>query len=545
MLASLRRDRRGGTAVLLALGLPVLLGMAALAVDLGAAELAARRLQGLADSAAMAAAADPANGRQGAQAVIGAAHWPGPVTLSLTAGDYSADAALPADRRFTPDPASGEAVRVTLAAPTPTYFARLFGQSSIPITRTATAAQQRYASFSIGSRLASVNGGLLNAYLSALTGSSISLSVADYNGLVGADVDLLGFLDALKTNVHLEGLTYQQVLDTQITSNQALLAAAGTVVDTTTANALRTIANASGGRPIRIGSLVDLGIHGNQTSNSALGVKLNAMSLATAMLELASPDRQVSFDAGLGVPGIAGTHITIAIGERPNQSPWVAITDNGQPIVRTAQARVYVETTLSSTSLPGLSGLVAIRLPIFLELASAESRLSGISCGTIDTRGVTLEARPSPGELAIASLDPGRLDDFTTPMALSSAKLVHALLADVYGYAVIDLGAAEPWQSLWFSADDIAGARARTISSSTLVQSITASLIGRLQLTVSLLGLPIPLSPLTAAIGSVLQGVAPALDGLLNVVTGALGVHLGEADVRVTGMRCGVPALVA
>ena len=39
--------------------------------------------------------------------------------------------------------------------------------------------------------------------------------------------------------------------------------------------------------------------------------------------------------------------------------------------------------------------------------------------------------------------------------------------------------------------------------------------------------------------------VAPALDSLIDLVTDTIGVHYGQADVRVTGMRCGTPALVA
>ena len=71
-----------------------------------------------------------------------------------------------------------------LQSTSPTFFARIFGKTNIVISRQATAAQQRYAAFSIGSGLASLNGGLLNSYLSALTGSNVSLSVMDYEALV-------------------------------------------------------------------------------------------------------------------------------------------------------------------------------------------------------------------------------------------------------------------------------------------------------------------------------------------------------------------------
>lgn len=540
----LAHDRRGGTLLLVAIGLPVLIGMGAFAIDLGSATFETRRLQGIADGAALAAAADPANAQAAAQQVVTAAHWPRAVTVTVTTGTYTADPSVAPAQRFVPGAAAAGAVKVLLATPSPTYFARVFGQRSIAISRSAIAAEQRLAAFSIGSRLASVNGGLINSYLSALTGSSVSLSLLDYNALGSADVDLFGFLDALHTNAHITAADYQQILDTQVTTGQALNAVAAAANDAGAAAALRTLASSAGNRTVKLGSLFDLGTYTHTSSGSAGVVTLNAMSLATAVLQLASPDRQVSFDAAAALPGIASTRVTIAIGQRPEQSPWVAITANGTPIIRTAQARLYTEATLTSTALPGVAGLVAVKLPVYVELASAEGRLSGITCGSADTRSVSIDARPNPGLAAIAALDPAKLSDFATPVPLSPAKLVHAALVDVSGSATIDTGAAEQWQTLRFDAADIAGGAAQTVESSTPVEGITASLVNKVALTVGVIGLPIPLTPLTKALGTTLQTVAPALDSLLGVATGTLGVHYGEADIRVTGMRCGAAALV-
>ncbi len=530
--------------MLVGLALPILIGMAALAVDLGSAAIDTRRLQGIADAAALAAASDPTHAQANAQAVIDAAHWPRPVALALTTGGYSADASLAPAQRFVAGAASADAVRVTLSTPSPTYFARIFGQTSIPIARTAIAAQERLAAFSIGSRLASVNGGLVNGYLSALTGSSVSLSVADYNALAGADIDLFGFLDALHTGANLTAVDYQHVLDANVTTAQALNAAASAATDAATATALRALASQTGNRSLSLASLFDLGSYASGSGGVPNMVKVNAMTLATAMLQLASPNRQVSFDAAAGLPGIASTRVTIAIGQRPAQSPWIAVTANGTPIVRTAQARIYTEASLTSTSLPGIASLATIKLPVYIELASAEGRLSGIDCGSVDTRGVTLEARPNPGQASIAAIDTSRLSDFSAAVPLSSAKIVDTLLVDVNGSATIDTGAAEPWQSLRFDATDIAGGTIHSVESSTPVSGIVSSLVGKVALTVTVLGLPIPTAPLTSAVGSSLATIAPSLDALLGVATGTLGVHYGEADLRVTGMRCGTAALV-
>jgi len=207
MIGRLSRDRAGGVGLIVAAALPVLLGATALAVDLGSAMLETRQLQGAADAAALAAAADPSRADDLARAEVASAGLPGTIATMTTAGHYDADASVAAASRFVAGGDSANAVRVTLSTPAPTYFARVFGFRSIPLSRTATAAQINLASFSLGSRLAALNGGVVNQYLSALTGSSLSLSVMDYNAQTGANVDLFGFLDALRTTASLQAGT--------------------------------------------------------------------------------------------------------------------------------------------------------------------------------------------------------------------------------------------------------------------------------------------------------------------------------------------------
>ena len=48
----------------------------------------------------------------------------------------------------------------------------------------------------------------------------------------------------------------------------------------------------------------------------------------------------------------------------------------------------------------------------------------------------------------------------------------------------------------------------------------------------------------TKAVGDVLKTATPAVDQLLDGVLQALGLRLGEADIRVTGVCCGRSVLV-
>lgn len=136
---------------------------AALAIGGGSFMLDARRLQGAADIAAMVAAADLEHALALAQ-VNAAANEPSvPVETQVELGVYIADAALAPGARFTPGTVGANAVRVTLRRATPIYFGAIIsGQRSVMLSRSAIAAveQQPRAIFSLGSRMASLDGPL-------------------------------------------------------------------------------------------------------------------------------------------------------------------------------------------------------------------------------------------------------------------------------------------------------------------------------------------------------------------------------------------------
>lgn len=540
--AALIRDRRAGTGLLVAALLPVLIGMAAFAVDLGAAQLEARRLQGIADSAAMAAATSPASAQAAAAAVVAAARFPHAVTVTATPGIYDATRAL--RQRFTAGTQGAQAARVTLAARSPTFFARIFGIRSTEIRRSATATQTNLAAFSIGSGLASLKGGIANSLLSALTGSSVSLSVMDYNALAGARIDLLDYIDALRTGASLQAGSYDSTLDAQVTTPQLLnaLADALPAADAGQASAIRGIAAHVGPTSVQLSSLIDLGPLGSQAEGGHGVARVDALALLSAIAQIGNGGRQVQIDLGASVAGLSQTRVWLAIGQRPANSPWLTVTATGTPIIRTAQMRLYIEASLVNLSLPLLGTLAAIKVPIYVELASAEAKLDAIDCSA--SRSVTLDARPSPGQAAVATIDPARLNDFSRPVPLSTATILGTPLLAVDARANLDLGAAQNWQPVRFTQGDIDSGTWKSVSSDALVGGIAASLIAKIQLTVRLIGLPIDLSPLLQAIGQQLNILAPLVDNVIDTVTGLVGLHLGEADVRVTGLRCGTAALV-
>jgi uncharacterized membrane protein len=108
----------------------------------------------------------------------------------------------------------------------------------------------------------------------------------------------------------------------------------------------------------------------------------------------------------------------------------------------------------------------------------------------------------------------------------------------------VALGGAT-WQSVSFSATDIAERKVRKVATGDIATSLAASLIRDIDLEVRALGIGIDVGGVTGLVGALLTPVAGPLDGVLNNLTGLLGVRLGEAHLRVNGVRCGQSALVA
>lgn len=545
LLSRLVRDTGGGVTMIVAGGMLMMTGFAALAVDLGSIYVRGRELQGIADAAALAAAADPTNARTAAQEVIDANGWDDPVSIEVETGRYRFDTEIPVADRFVPSASSADSVRINLQSQAPIYFARFWQRDgTVTIGRAATASRARLASFSIGSRLAAVDAGLVGDYLEQLTGTSLNLSAMDYDALLDSDIDLLAFTEALATELDVTAVSFDEVLETDVSTPQALNALAA-ALDTdnqgNAANAIRQIATKVSGQDIKLSKLIDLGPYGaqNHTGNADVA-NASGYEFVQAMLQLADGQRQVKLDAGASIPGIADTDVWIAVGDRPADSAWVTITDNGETVIRTAQTRIYIEAKILGGVLGG------VRLPLFVELAAAEAKLHDIGCGTgPNDRSVNLDVRPGVGHLSIADIDTAKLGDHKTPLVERPAAIVTTLLAKVSGQARVDVGGVT-WQRVAFHGSDITEHRVKSVKTDDILTGVTQSLLTSINLTINPLGiLPISTGPIASALGGLLAPLAGPLDQLLNTLTGIVGVRLGEADVRVGGVRCGQPALVA
>lgn len=544
------RDERAAISIITGISLVMFVGFTGAAVDFGSVYLQTRQLQGVADLAAMSAASDLPQAQLAAQDTVAQNRLPTGTTATAVTGTYTPDESIPVNQRFTPNGTPANAVKVVLASNANVYFTRMFlGKNAIPVSRTAIASAGQLASFSIGTRLAGLQGGVENALLSGLTGSNVSLSLMDYNALVNAQVDLFQYMGALATRLNVTGVSFNQTLQTQVTGGTAIsaigdvLKAAG---NTAAAQVVYTIANAANQQQVTLGQLLNLGPYQDQDyieANGPSGFTVNALDMANAMLLLAQGGRQVQLNLNSMIPGVSSVTAWLAIGQRPSNSPWLTITDAKTMIISTAQARLYLDAQVVPI---GLSGVSAINLPVYVELASAEAKLSSISCQPVSAENVTLSVTPSIGETAIGSIDLTQLNNFTQEETITPATMVNVpLLLKVTGQSVINIG-GDDWQNVSFNANDIQNQTVKTVATNNAIDAALTSLLGNLSLNVNVLGLGLGLgqNAVTQAVTNSISNVAVPLDGVVDSLTSLLGVGLGEADVWVNGVRCQNVALV-
>lgn len=530
--------------ILTAIAMTVLIGLTALGVDLGSVYVARRQLQGITDAAALGAALQSADPTRAANAAI-TANGSATATISgLNTGAYTPDRTRQASARFVADGTPSNAVKVTLRQDVPLFFGRFItGRPAMTIQATATAVRTDFASFSLGSRLAAAQGGLPGALLSGLAGAELNLSIADYNALVGGDVDLLAFSKALRTQLGLNAASLGDTLNATATLPQVITALAAATTNAAAATTLRSIAGKVPATTVQLSKLIDLGPLSNDREASGLNLfSFSAYAGVREILQLANGQRSVSLAAGIGIPGILSSQLTMVTGQRAANSPWLTVAKDNAVVVRTAQTRFYLETQLAGTA---TLGLVALRLPMLIDIAPARASLDSITCpGGAASANVALNVTPGVASVQIGTITPAKMQGFGTAMIGDRATILQTLLINVTGRSNIQVAGVSS-QRVTFMAEEIRAGQIKTVSANDALQGVASSLIRNIDLQVGVLGLGVNVSIVTAAVGGVLATAAPALDGLIDTLTGLLGVRIGQADVGINGVRCGRPMLVA
>lgn len=566
------RSRDGNIGMSAALVMPLVIASMGLGIDYGYLTVQKQEMQSTVDLAAIAAAASVPSAEQavlryfsnnnlnyavatstGMMTADGKVLPLGDVGTSkvagvatVTRGRYVPDPTVPAGQRFIKDASPSDAVQVHLKKKGMIFLASLF--SAPPdLSVIGTAASSKVAAFSVGSRLASLNDGLLNAILGQMLGTNISLKVMDYEALIDADIDIQPFLKIIATKLSLTTASYEDVLDAKLTIPQLLSSMrlfqglSGTVnsalknIELATANNKKTFTLA---QILNLDPKKDLKID----AGSDWSMKVSALQIVSAAAAIANGDNQIALNAVAGLPGIASATVKLAIGEPPVETPSHRLGTPGAA-VRTAQTRLAVEVNVDG--LAALAG-IRIRLPIYVELAHAEAKLADIRCygGKPENAAVVVDAVPGVAEIAIGDVNPKVLSSFSSDARVERARIVDALVVKIDAIAHVE---AQNLQAsrLTFSPAEVAARSIKSVSTKDILSSTTKTLLNNLDLNIQVLFLTLG-SPtiLQQALAQTLGAVTKPVDDLLYNLLLLVGVRVGEADVRVTGVKCQPPVLV-
>ncbi|WP_449430006.1 pilus assembly protein TadG-related protein [Pseudomonas putida] len=428
------KRQRGAIGLMAAVTLGLALLFMLLVVDSGRLYLEQRKLQRIADMAALEAAGQYAtctgNGPQAtAIARVAATRNGHGVGDPLQANCGYLRTAANSLRVFTIDTARQEAIKVDVSHQVTTSIAggvfNMVKEGNLPSTSTlhasAVAAKPLapQAMLSLRSTLLTLdtrNSALLNKLLTPL-GGQIQLDLIGWQGIANTNINLLKYLDQLAIEVGADVGNYQQVLDANATLTQMLQAAAkvlqqnGAAADVVTN--LGNLATSVKGNKLGLHLRDILGIQSG-TAQAGLDTNVQLLQMVQSMLLLAARDNAVTIDTTLDVLGLINGRVRIKVIE-PQQFSAVGDPRTDELKVHTAQVRALISlnlpvmktvsglgsaiqkltaplTNLLKSLLGPLSGTDVIpaedndpHLDIGLELASATSQLrspppSGYSC---------------------------------------------------------------------------------------------------------------------------------------------------------------------
>lgn len=367
--------QRGAIGLMAAGTLALALGFMLLVIDSGRLYLEQRKLQRVADTAALEAVTRDGNCLSGASATAYA-------TQSATRNGFTVNAdntltvscgtlQIGADhlRAFSADPKKSAAVQVIATRTVATSVAAGIGallsggpaSLTTRLSATAVAAEPKIslAQLSIRSTLLGVDSSqssLLNPLFSTLLGGNVNLTVGGWDGLVKTDINLLKFMDQLAIELGVSAGNYTTLLNTQGNVTQFIKAAATVVnLNGATATVTTALANlqvaATSASPIKLGDLLQL-----QTGTQAAGLDatVQLFQLIQGFVQLANKNSAVTAVLPVNVLGLAGVTTRIKVIQPPQFS---AVGDpalaKAAPLgvnriyVRTAQVRILVSVDLS------------------------------------------------------------------------------------------------------------------------------------------------------------------------------------------------------
>lgn len=557
------RDERGAVMPMVALMMTILLGITAIAIDIGHQRVERRDVQAVADMVALdmsrhldgrthaviKAASDwktgisqsvarnanmgqlPSVTVQQQQEVAEATVAGSPLRVDVVMGSVDENGVFTAG----PYPDVPNAVRVTATSAVDYAFTPGGGT----VARSAIATAEGGACFAIGSYAASLDtttSPLLGDLL-GLLGTGVSLDVADYNALAAADVDLAYFLGAKVGAVTLESVIDGDELvrldDFYLATLEALRAQNAADPDPGTTAAISVLGRINalvGASQFKAADLLNLSTGGG----SGLASSLNVFDLLTASAAAATKRKGLTLDkVGLNLGPLANVSTSLDLISPPTVGCGRKNDPNAS--AESSALAMELESALAAISIPGLVD-TKVGLSGSTSLASAKGQLRDVKCGP-----ESIKVGVSDGLLKV---------DLT--LDLSTGIKLGLLGVDLYRVSgaikITGTTSSTGDATVVLDSDDDYDRPVRVNNDSSGLPELH---VNTESLTVKLLGLPVGLgkvlSPLTdALVAGLINPLVAGLDSVVLTPTlHSLGMDLSGADVfALRTPTCDNPRLV-
>jgi uncharacterized membrane protein len=583
--------QRGAIGLMGAMTLGIALLFMLLVVDSGRLYLEKRKLQRVADTAALevvtrgGACVSP-NTNAAQFAIQSATRNDFPIDDNRTLATACGTLVSGADfiRTFSSNPSKADAIQVIATHRVVTSIANgllmLFSpgpfEPSIRLQAVAVAAVPAppVATLTIRSTLLTVDStksAALNALIGGLLGGKLQLNAVGWEGLINTNISLLSYLDALAIRLNVSAGNYDELLKTDASVGDLIQAAIDVIK--IGGDAVKVVINnleaikliAPGTKILHLGDLLTIQ---NGTDKSALDVNLQLFNLIQGFVQLSNKYNAVAVELPVDVLGLLNITVKTKVIEPAQISaignPKLIAT---QPIyVRTAQVR-----TLISVNLPvvgvlndvvgGVTGLLGLllgssldakigtQLDVALEAASGSSEVTGFRCNGPADKSLSVVGTTSAVRLMVGQIDPKNLFSSTAPLSVDEFPLLDL------GIQTCSKGACDPRQpyavggiSLRVDSSVAKTTRNHTYASPPEVNQPPAyfsfsssNVVGSLSNTLS--GIQLINHPPTQGglLGLVLNVVVGLVTGVLNLLTSIIsGVLSPLLDPLVNNLLAGL-----
>lgn len=568
------RAQRGAIGIFNAFALSLGILFVVLALDTGRLALEKRRLQEIADLAAIDAlqqaglcggveSMSAAAVRAAAQQSAARNGYDGNLSTEAGAvqlGVASTDASGIRQFTSTADAAASAVQVIARHQVVRSLIAGGWYGGTVNLSATGVAQREPLAGFWVGSFLASIDSedsAVLDAVLGGMLGSAVSLDVVSYEGLVDADLTLAQLIEgAALAGVGLSANSVEGLLASNVTVAEFLsimAAALGAEGDATAAAAINEMqAAATVAGDILIGDLLNVTI---DNPEEALESSVDVFALGSAALQLAREGETLNVSVPVSIP-MLGTAVDVSM--HITDAPQIAIgppgrdeNGNWKTAASTAQMQIQIDAVIADVTLLGLVN-ASLTLPIAVEAARTDAWLASIDCASVSqpAHRVTIGALTGAASVAL-----GRYTDLSDPASLvegASADITTLLGVPVAEVDISALPVARPSvaQDVVYDVTfDQNGnnepnlPQRETVGSplGSTLDNATQSLVDSLDLTVNPLGV-LPLGVTTDGIETsllnvVLDPVLTTLDtAVLEPLFSALGIHLGGADIELISL---------